>query len=196
MLIVSPPPPLSLNHCVQQVQVISHPSISDNFDNWEVFNNDKQICRFMESVEEYASNQVDWREEGSTEESQYNPIPMERVLLETKFDRNYWCKLKEEITSNSEYEEVNVGSREDPRPIKVGNVLDSQERKEFIDLVREFRDLFAWSYNNKNYDKNIIQHAIPLEENVKPHLQKLRKVNPKLAPLVKKELRRWWKKMS
>ena len=76
-------------------------------------------------------------------------------------------------------------------------ILDSQERKEVVDLVREFRDVFTWSYNElKTYDKDILQHAIPLEENVKPHLQKLRKVNPKLAPLVKKELRRWWKKMS
>ena len=49
--------------------------------------------------------------------------------------------------------------------------------------------MFSWSYNElKTYDKNIIQHAIPLEENAKPHRQKLRKVNPKLTSLVKKEL--------
>ena len=103
----------------------------------------------MESVEEYASNQVDWREEGSTEESQYNPIPMERVLLEKKFDRNDQCKLKGEITSNSDYEEVNIGSQEDLRLIKIGKILDPQERKEVIDLVQEFKDVFAWSYNEQ-----------------------------------------------
>ena len=49
--------------------------------------------------------------------------------------------------------------------------------------------MFAWLYNElKTYAKNIIQHAIPFEENAKPHRQKLRKVNPKLAHLVKKEL--------
>ena len=112
---------------------------------------------------------------------------MERVSLENKFDRDDRCKLKD-TTSNTKYEEVNIGSQEYPCTIKVCKILDSRERKEVIDLVREFRDLFAWSYNNKNYDKNIIQHAIPLEENVKPHLQKLRKVNPKLALLVKKKL--------
>ena len=97
--------------------------------------------------------------------------------------------MKAESTSNSEYEEVNVGSQEDPRLIKVGKILNSQERKEFIDLDRESRDVFACSYNElKTYDKDIIQHVIPLEENVKPHRHKLRKVNPKLAPLGKKEL--------
>ena len=123
----------------------------------------------MSNVEEYVGNQVYLRKEGSTEEPQYNPIFMERVYLEKKFDINDRCKLKY-TTSNPEYEEVNIGSQEDPRPIKIDKILDPQERKEVIDLVWEFRDVFSWSYNElKTYDKDIIQHAIPLEENVKPH---------------------------
>ena len=69
--------------------------------------------------------------------------------------------------------------------------MDPQKRKELINLVRESRDVFVWSYDElKTYDKNIIQHDIPLEENAKPCRQKLRKINPKLAPLVKKELQK------
>ena len=50
-------------------------------------------------------------------------------------------------------------------------------------------DLFPWSYNElKTYDKDIIQHVIPLEENEKPHRHKVRKVIPKLDSLIKKEL--------
>ena len=71
----------------------------DNFNNWEVFDDENLIRRFMANVEEYAGNQVNWRKEGSTEEPQYNPIPMERVSLERKFDRDHRCKLKE-LTSN------------------------------------------------------------------------------------------------
>ena len=114
--------------------MIFHPSIPDNFDNWEVFDDDKHIRRFMANIEEYVGNQVDWRKEGSTEEPQYNHITMERVSLERKFNRDDRCKLKD-TTSNPEYEEVNIGSQEDPRPIKIGKILDPQERKEVIDLV-------------------------------------------------------------
>ena len=46
-----------------------------------MFDDDKQIHRFMSNVEEYARNQVDWRKEGSIEEPQYKPIPMEMVSL-------------------------------------------------------------------------------------------------------------------
>ena len=56
---------------------------------------------------------------------------MERVSLEKKFDINDRCKLKY-TTSNPEYEEVNIGSQEDPRSIKIGKILDPQERKEVI----------------------------------------------------------------
>ena len=107
-----------------KVQVIFLPSVPDNFDNWEFFDDDEKIRRFMANADEYAGNQVDWRKEGSTEEPQYDPIPMERVSLEKKFDRNDRCKLKD-TASNLDYEEVNIGSQKDLRPIKVGKILDS-----------------------------------------------------------------------
>ena len=83
--------------------------------------------------------------------------------MERKFDRYDMCKLKD-TTSNPEYEEVNIGSQEDPRLINIDKILDPQERKEFIYLVWEFRDVFSLSYNKlKTYDKDIIQHVINLE---------------------------------
>ena len=42
-----------------KVQVIFCPFMPDNFDNWEVFYDDKQICIFMANVDEYAGNQID-----------------------------------------------------------------------------------------------------------------------------------------
>jgi hypothetical protein len=36
-------------------------------------------------------------------------------------------------------------------------------------LVREYKDLFAWTYNDiKAYKGDIIQHTIPLKEGAKP----------------------------
>ena len=62
-------------------------------------------------------------------------------------------------------------------------------RTTFMKLFREFKDVFAWTYEDlKTYDTKIIQHVIPLKEDAKPFQQKLRKMHPSLEPLVKKNL--------
>lgn len=56
-------------------------------------------------------------------------------------------------------------------------------------LFKEFKDVFAWTYEDfKTDDTKIIQHIIPLKEDAKPFQQKLRKMHPSLEPLVKKKL--------
>jgi hypothetical protein len=49
----------------------------------------------------------------------------------------------------------------------------------------------AFNYDElKVYREDIIQHVIPLKEEINPFRQKLRKLNPKLAPLVQQELQK------
>ena len=51
--------------------------------------------------------------------------------------------------------------------------------------------MFAWSYDDlKVYDPDVIQHTIPIQRNVKPFKKKLRRMNPLLLPLIKKEIRK------
>jgi hypothetical protein len=58
-----------------------------------------------------------------------------------------------------------------------------------VALVREFIDVFAWSYTElKEYNPKIIKHAIPLLECTKSFIQRLRFMNPKVAPTIQKEL--------
>ena len=66
-----------------------------------------------------------------------------------------------------------------------------KERNEILDLIREFKDTFAWNYDElKAYRGDVIQHAIPLTEGAKPFRQKLRHINPKLANQIQKELQK------
>jgi len=47
----------------------------------------------------------------------------------------------------------------------------------------------AWTYDElKAFYPNIIQHVIPMKPQTQPFQQKLRKMDPKLQPMVKKEL--------
>eukprot|EP00253_Pinus_taeda_P036509 PITA_36509 len=57
--------------------------------------------------------------------------------------------------------------------------------------MRQFADVFAWECSDlKTYDKNVIQHKIPLEKDTIPFKQKLRPMNPLLLPLVEKEIKK------
>lgn len=42
--------------------------------------------------------------------------------------------------------EVNLGDSENPRPILISSSLNGKERDAHIELLNEFKDLFAWSY--------------------------------------------------
>jgi hypothetical protein len=65
------------------------------------------------------------------------------------------------------------------------------QKPKYIDLFKEFQDVFAWSYEDlKSYDTSVIQHTIPLKPNQKPFKQKLRRINPVLLPLIEKEVKR------
>ena len=77
--------------------------------------------------------------------------------------------------------------------IKLAKSLPANMKKKYIDLFKEFIDVFAWSYEDlRAYDTNIIQHKIPLKENWKPFRQKLRRINPKQLPAVEKEIKKMY----
>jgi hypothetical protein len=44
----------------------------------------------------------------------------------------------------------------------------------------------------KSYDTSIIQHGIPIKEDQKPFRQKLRRINPKLLPLIEREIKKMY----
>ena len=57
--------------------------------------------------------------------------------------------------------------------------------------MEEYTYVFAWSYSDlKAYDTSIIQHTIPIKKDEMPFKQKLRRINPKLLPLIEKEIKK------
>jgi len=56
--------------------------------------------------------------------------------------------------------------------------------------MKEYIDIFAWNYGDlKSYDTSIIQHTIPIRKDEKPFEKNLRRINPKLLPLIEKEIK-------
>ena len=60
---------------------------------------------------------------------------------------------------------------------------------EYTKLFKEFRDIFAWSYDEMlGIDPRIVEHEIKTYPNVNPIQQCLRAVNPRKAPAIKVEI--------
>ena len=88
-------------------------------------------------------------------------------------------------------EAINLGIEEERREVKIGTILSPTTRKELIDLLQEYCDVFAWSYQNMpGLDTNIVIHRLPLKEEYAPVKQKLRRVKPEMILKIKEEVKK------
>ena len=56
--------------------------------------------------------------------------------------------------------------------------------------MKKYTDVFVWSYDDlKEYDTSILQHTILIKPGEKPLRQKLKRINPKLVPIIEKEIK-------
>jgi hypothetical protein len=104
-----------------------------------------------------------------------NHIPRGLVPLEMIFDRN-GVSLKGEVSEeDASTIQCNIGTESEPKYVKLSRSLTKEKRSKYIGLLREFVDVFAWTYEYlKTYDISIIEHKIPLKEDVSPFRKKLR----------------------
>ena len=58
-----------------------------------------------------------------------------------------------------------MGNEEIKRELKIGTLITLKEREELIVLLRDYVDVFAWSYEDMpGLDTDIVVHRIPLVE--------------------------------
>jgi hypothetical protein len=94
-------------------------------------------------------------------------------------------------TENADVSKCNIGTEEDPKFVKLSSSLSREKRAEYAELLKEFADVFAWTYEDlRTYDTSVIEHKIPLKEEAKPFRQKLRQINPMLLPVMEKEVKK------
>jgi hypothetical protein len=94
-----------------------------------------------------------------------NIIPRGLVPLEELFDNNVVARNPKLSLSDVEVEECNIGTKQDPRIIKISKSLTIENKERYIKLMKELFDVFAWSYDDlKVYDQNFIQHKSLFKE--------------------------------
>lgn len=84
--------------------------------------------------------------------------------------------ISEEITRLLEHEEktiqpykehvelINLGFEESKREIKIGPLLGEDVKKSLVELLKEYIDVFSWSYRDMlGLDTDIVEHRLPLK---------------------------------
>ena len=95
-----------------------------------------------------------------------NFIPKGLVPLERLFSKDDTLLKPTLQTTKDIIIDYNIGSETKPKMIKMSKSLSEKEKKKYITLLKEFVDIFAWSYQDlRTYGTSIIQHKIPLKPN-------------------------------
>ncbi|KAI5431210.1 hypothetical protein KIW84_035393 [Lathyrus oleraceus] len=64
---------------------------------------------------------------------------------------------------------VNLGSEDDVKEVKNGSQLCPEDKKGLVDLLREYSDVFAWSYQDMSgLDSEIVEHKLSLKQECPP----------------------------
>ena len=189
-----------------KIEVKHRPAILDNIKYCQVFDDDQQVNKFLTLSQEFENCTIDEVEvvdknkedplinnivDHEIIQLKNNYIPKGLVPLEKLFDNNDVAKNPGVKPSHEDVEDINVGTKQEPRLVKISKRLSVEAKEKYLKVLKQYQDVFACSYDDlKVYDTSVIKHTIPLTENEKPFKQKLRRVNPLLLPLIEKETRK------
>ena len=136
---------------------------------------------------------------------EYNdPTPSPNFeLLVFEADEGSDEEVSDELTRLLEHEEkaiqpfeeqielVNLGSEDDVKEVKIGSQLCPKAKKGLIDLLWEYLDVFAWSYQDMpSLDSKIVEHRLPLKPECPAVNQKLRRTHPDMEVKIKEEVQK------
>jgi ribonuclease HI/uncharacterized small protein (DUF1192 family) len=168
-----------------EVEVRYRPSVPDNVKHWRVFEDDQEIEKFLQSIDGFSAVRID---KDPDEEPDHHPgellnkvvdrqiiqlpsnhIPRGLVPLERLFDGNDIAVRGRVAGDDADTAECNIGTLEEPKLVKLSKDLIEEQRIGYTKLLREFADVFAWTYEDlKTYDTSVIEHKIPLKEEARP----------------------------
>jgi ribonuclease HI len=147
------------------VEVKYRPSIPDNVKHWRVFENDIEIKRFLETVEDFSALHIDQDHDDTKNphvdiflnkiadhkifQLPNNHIPKGFVRLERLFNRN---DVAMDVKGSNEEVNVtrcNLGTKENKKYVKLSSSLSKEQRVEYVKLLKEFSNVFSWKCDGK-----------------------------------------------
>ncbi|XP_049374052.1 uncharacterized protein LOC125839127 [Solanum verrucosum] len=84
---------------------------------------------------------------------------------------------------------VNLGTDEDPRPTYLSAFLEVDEEAAYMNKLKEYRDVFAWSYKEMpGLNPKVAVHQLAVKNGSRPVKQTQRHFRPDLIPLIENEV--------
>ena len=119
-------------------------------------------------------------QESSGEES--NKEKDEKIVVEKEV----------QVVAEEELEEVDLGSgSQGPRPISISANLTEKEKSELILLLKEFKDVFEWDYNEMpGLDPGLVLHTLNVDLEAKPVAQPARIFHTEIEGQIVKEVQK------
>ena len=80
------------------------------------------------------------------------------------------------MTAKEELEVINLSDDPDvSKPISISMSLSAKERKCLIDLLHEYKDVFAWDYDKMpGIDPGLVAHSLNVEPGTRPVVHPVR----------------------
>ncbi|XP_027343131.1 uncharacterized protein LOC113855699 [Abrus precatorius] len=88
-------------------------------------------------------------------------------------------------------EEVNLGDEKEPRLTFISKLVEEEVKDQLIKLLREFKDCFAWDYDQMpGLSRELIEHRLPIRPEKRPVKQPPRRFALEILPKIKEEIER------
>ena len=95
------------------------------------------------------------------------------------------------LPHKEEIEVINLSDGEDKKEVKIGTLLSLSVKEEIVSLLREYANVFTWSYQDMpGLSTEIVEHKLPLKPECKPVQQKLRRMKPEMLLKIKEEVKK------
>ena len=134
------------NKC--SIELLFRPSVPDMITNLRVFDDDQQILECLMNDETFKGAIID-DEEHQAELKFDKFIPKGVRTLERMFDLDNKFRRPTNVktySSSLQFELINLGTEVKPRYVNLGKCCSLGERNKFINLFKQYKDVFAWTY--------------------------------------------------
>ncbi|XP_015168900.1 uncharacterized protein [Solanum tuberosum] len=110
--------------------------------------------------------------------------------LEEEYAGDAPPELEEGVkTTIDPLKEVILGTDEDPRPTYLSAFLEVDEEIAYMNILKEYRDVFAWSYKEMpGLNPKVAVHQLAVKNSSRPVKQAQRRFRPDLVPLIENEV--------
>ncbi len=99
--------------------------------------------------------------------------------------------INHKMQAQDTLQEIDIGDGLTKRPTYISANINSDFKTKLIELLQEYKDCFAWDYNEMpGLSKELVEHRLPLKPEKKPIKQLPRRFAPEIMSKIKGEIER------